>query len=501
MPRTVVFLSYRAEIPWADRLARRLAHADVQSELWIFGHQEHALGLATGAFSRVVDLMAGFNRQEVVGPAAGGARSAAVALERALGETFVHREASIDRRITGCDHIEIPRADIRTRWTWDQLCGLCVHLDRVVGRLLDEVSPKAVMVEPVLLPERLICRLVRSRDIPLLIPGFLPYLPDRLYFTDRLDAQWPRCTSLYLGESGETLSPEAMHSAAVTVASIRETATMPQRREDVRDFLPTAKLRFGPSRVTNVWCQWQEARQASRTGDPHSPYPELVTPWARLRRKVERAWLRRGFDRWSSSELPVARFAAYFLHSQPEVTVEGWAYEFQDQVALVRNIAATLPSDMILVVKEHRIQAGLRDPAFYAELLSIPGVVLVHDGVPTRAVIRASTLVSTLTGTVALEAMALGVPAVVFGDIYYEHFRGIRRVRTFTEFSSVLDGLNTFELAGDEDVLRAFAARYDASRPAGWMSGGRFEADEARTAEAILAEIDAQRPAARTTSA
>jgi hypothetical protein len=499
MPRTVVFLSYRAEIPWAARLAGRLKEHGVASHLWIFGSAEHELGVSTSAFEQVTDLMAGFDRQRVTGAAATAARAAARAIETSLGEPFLHREASIDRRLTGFDHIEIPRADIPSRWTWDQICALAVHVHDLVSGLLADLAPEAVMVEPVLLPERLICRVVSRARVPLLIPGFLPYLPDRLYFTDRLDAQWPACTERYLGE--EAPSPEAMRSAEETVASVRERATMPQRREDVRDFLPTNRLRFGPSRVTNVWHDWSRARQAALAGDPHSPYPELVTPWARARRKVERAWLRRGFDRWSSPALPSGRFAAYFLHSQPEITVEGWAYEFQDQVALVRNIASTLPADMVLVVKEHRIQAGLRDPAFYAELLSIPGVALVHDGVPTRDVIRAAALVCTLTGTVALEAMALGIPSVVFGDIYYEHFRGIRRVRSFDELRAFVADLGQFKPASDADVLRAFAARYDASRPAGWMSGGRFEADEVQTAAAILLEIEDQRVATRATSA
>lgn len=40
--------------------------------------------------------------------------------------------------------------------------------------------------------------------------------------------------------------------------------------------------------------------------------------------------------------------------------------------------------------------------------------------------------------------------------------------------------------------MRAFAARYDASHEAGWMSGGRVEADEDKAALAILREIDPQ---------
>ena len=492
MSRTVVFLSYRAEIPWAARVARRLRADGVDSHLWIFGRVEHALGVATGAFVEVVDLTAGFDRQRIDGTVGAAARAAALQIELSLGETFLHTDAASDRRITGVDHVEIPRADIRHRWTWDQLCGLVVHLEGVVTELLDRVGVDAVMVEPALMPERFICRLVRRSGVRLLIPSYLAYLDDRLYFSDRLDAQWPACIQRYDDPAGFPASPGALTSSEAIIASIRDRATIAQRREDVRDFLTSRRMRFGPSRITNVWRQWSEARRDNLAGDPHAPYPELVTPWARGRRKLERFRLRRGFERWASRSLPTGPYVAYFLHAQPEITVDSWAFEFQDQVALIRNIVATIPADTVVAVKEHWIQAGLRDPAFYEELLSIPGVVLLHDVVPTREVIRGAQLVCTLTGTAAVEAMVVGVPSVIFGDIYYEHFRGIQRVRTVAELASVVADLRAFPLATDEDVMRAFAARYDASHEAGWMSGGRVDADEDKAAVAILREIDPQ---------
>jgi hypothetical protein len=141
------------------------------------------------------------------------------------------------------------------------------------------------------------------------------------------------------------------------------------------------------------------------------------------------------------------------------------------------------------LVTEHRVQAGLRDPTFYAELLSIPGVVLVHDSVDPRTILERAAMVFTLTGTVALEAMCLRIPVVLFGEIYYEHFAGIRRVNSYAELQEVAASPAAFETATEEQIIRAFAARYAVSKRGGWMPGGRFEADEVSTAAAILEAV------------
>jgi hypothetical protein len=488
MSRTVVFSSYRAEVPWTARLARELHRYGVRSHLWVFDEVERAMGEDTGAFDEVVDLMTGFDRRAAAELDQDDLLRRVRDLEKYIGETFLHREAAIDRRLTGLNHIELPTAHISDRWTWPQIAMLALHVESEVMSRLRALQPAALMVDPVLLPERLLSRLVKTTSTKLMVPTLLPYLPDRLYFIDRLDAQWPQCIDFY--RSDEPIPADAGAAADTAIASIRTTSTMLQRRSDVRDYLPRARDRFGPARVTNIFTTWEESRRESRRGGPHSTYPELVTPWARLRRKSERYRVRRAFDRWARRSLPDAPFATYFLHSQPEITVEGWAFEFQDQVALVRNIVAALPADMVLAVKEHRVQAGLRDPAFYEELLSIPGVVLLHDSLDPRALLHRTRAVFTLTGTVSLEAMCLGTPTVIFGEIYFEHFDGVRRVHSVRELQEVAAALDQLEPASEEQIRRAFAARHIASQPGGWMQGGRIPADEVTTARAVLAALD-----------
>jgi lipid A disaccharide synthetase len=181
------------------------------------------------------------------------------------------------------------------------------------------------------------------------------------------------------------------------------------------------------------------------------------------------------------------------LHSQPEVAVEGWAFRHSDQIALCRNIVGVLPADTVLVVKEHPVQAGLRDPAFYGELLSIPGVVLMNDAVSQREVVGRAQMVIVLSGTAVIEAMCLGIPGVVMGDVYYQDMPGIERAHNIDELAEIVARRHAFRTATEEEIVRSFAARYLATHPAGWLSGGRYQADERGCAELLRDTIEQDR--------
>jgi hypothetical protein len=65
------------------------------------------------------------------------------------------------------------------------------------------------------------------------------------------------------------------------------------------------------------------------------------------------------------------RYCIYFLHFQPEYTVNGLGRFFMDQSILIQNIAQCLPSGTILYVKEHKPMIGLRNESFYKKISSL----------------------------------------------------------------------------------------------------------------------------------
>lgn len=488
----LVFISYISEIPWIARLADALREQGVSTELWTVGPHEARLAESLRAFDTIVDLRGDFRRR----PARAASRAAdadalaaANNLEQSLGfGPFLHREAGVDRVLTGRNHIELPPMRMSHHWSWPDVCRYSTSVAASVRARLREAQPRAVVGEASMFSSRLVARIVRAEGVPYLSPMTLPYLPGRIHFTDGLEGQWDSCVEIFEQLRGRPIPVESEAVAQATLDQIRSGRTMPVRRERIADYLGGPLERLRPARAANLVTAWREAQRPESLASPHSSYPELISPKARLVRKARRRRLTTIFDQQSAHVLPAGPFVAYFIHAQPEVTVEGWAHEFQDQVATIRNIAAVLPAGMYLAVKEHRVQAGLRDPSFYQELLSLPGIVLLNATIPTHELLTKAELVVSLTGTVTMEAMCLGTPSALLGSVYYEHFTGIRRPRSYREMQDLIVGRDALQPASDEDCLRALAARHLASTEGGWMSGGRSEADPHVTAAALLAQ-------------
>jgi hypothetical protein len=197
------------------------------------------------------------------------------------------------------------------------------------------------------------------------------------------------------------------------------------------------------------------------------PTSRQLSPVARLDRAARAIARTRYFDRVSTVHLPAERrFAIYFLQVQPEQSVEGQAFLYRDQIALVENLAAALPADMELVVKEHRPMIGLREIDYYRRLTSIPNVRLLSDRLKSYELIPRASIVFTLSGSAALEAMYLGIPAIVFGDLFYQAFDGIYKVDSLKDLrATVARVLEPGAGATDAHAVAALAAMYATSRP------------------------------------
>ena len=493
----IALLLYLTEIPWATRLAAELRGYGYSPEAWVFDADEANAARATGAFDFVLEMGAGFRRSEAIDSAQREELFRTVkAIEERVGEPFIRQLAASDRTLTGMDHLELPPPRIKRRWTWVHFAQMAAHLDTVVRDRIDAAPPAAAVGELGGFTNRFLGRVLKSHGVPVLGANPVTYHDERVYFRDDLDGQWPECIAEYenMLDSGE-VKAEVRAQAIELRDRIRVERTLHIPRSGVATFLPTPMQRYGPARVLNVLSIWRDAGSSENLHSPRTTYPEMVTPWARARRKVRRSRTVSTFDQVADRSMPSTPYATYFLHAQPEVTVEGWSFDFSDQVAVIRSIAARLPADVLMTVKEHACQAGLRDPSFYAELLSVPGVQLLHDSLNTRDLIAGAEAVFTLTGTVSLEAMCLGVPAIIFGSVYYEHFAGIRRVHSFEELGDIIQDLDEFPLATEDQVHAALASRISASHIGGWHYGARFPADPVTSASAIAFAVGQKREA------
>ena len=115
------------------------------------------------------------------------------------------------------------------------------------------------------------------------------------------------------------------------------------------------------------------------------------------------------------------KICTYFPHFQPEYTVDSWGRFYLDQSVLIHNIAAALPANYFLVVKEHPTMVGLREVNFYESILKNANTLLLNHTYDSIKLISRSNLIFSIVGSVAIEANVIGKPSIIFGRYAFDN--------------------------------------------------------------------------------
>jgi len=124
------------------------------------------------------------------------------------------------------------------------------------------------------------------------------------------------------------------------------------------------------------------------------------------------------FDIFNINQLP-KKFIYYPLQLTPESSINTPAPFFFDQLRAIDLLLYNMPSDHLLVVKEHPVSFGLRPFSFYDSLKKRPGVVFADAFIPSIQITKKAALTVSVTGTACLEAFLLGLPSMHFGKTFF----------------------------------------------------------------------------------
>lgn len=293
-------------------------------------------------------------------------------------------------------------------------------------RVLDEARPDVVLSidHPENSLDYLIMRIADQRGIPVLL-GRLGIAPgSRVVMTDAF---------------GPALLPDGRLSPAVIPCT--EDSRLEQDARAAALAVIEARLRG-----EDLWRWGGDSDPDIATESPVGHVARRVMPRSRrLRsRRVERpmvtgrrflARLAGDLEASSSSAAPEAGRddCVLFLHYQPEMTtltLGGWSV---NQLEAAKVVADGLPEGWRLFVREHpmtlsssrsRTSASFRPPGFYARVAAMPRTELLSLREPAPIDLRRTRLVVTSTGTVGLEALAVGVPVLHLGNAPYRNFVG-----------------------------------------------------------------------------
>ncbi len=159
----------------------------------------------------------------------------------------------------------------------------------------------------------------------------------------------------------------------------------------------------------------------------------------------------------SLNKINTVSYLFYPMHSEPEIALSIYGHDHQNQIETIRRIAQSLPLDWRLVVKEHPRSMGLRSSSYYHKLLEIPNLWFADSNLQPYYLIKEAKAVATISGFVGFEALMVGKPVLVLGDVSYSLMPTtmLRQVRSMSEFSNQLNELMQ-SFYTDEKALKAF---------------------------------------------
>jgi CDP-glycerol glycerophosphotransferase (TagB/SpsB family) len=143
-------------------------------------------------------------------------------------------------------------------------------------------------------------------------------------------------------------------------------------------------------------------------------------------------------------DIPKEKIAVvYPLHVYPEASTSVFAkYYDGNDYNLIQNIAFSLPTNAVLVVKEHKNNVGTHSLEFYRKIKKLPNVILLDPYYKLKDNLEKFDAVVTLSSTVGFEALTMNIPVYTLGEVSYQNYPGSIKIRSYTQLEEELSKIH-----------------------------------------------------------
>jgi hypothetical protein len=98
------------------------------------------------------------------------------------------------------------------------------------------------------------------------------------------------------------------------------------------------------------------------------------------------------------------------------------------------------------------------DKSFYKDIIKLQNVKLVHPSVDPKQIIKKCDLVTTIAGTVGLEALFFKKPVIVFSDVIFSYFPNVFRIKDKNDISKIIR--KALELKPNKEGIKRLVSLY-----------------------------------------
>lgn len=375
--------------------------------------------------------------------------------------------------------------------TFDQIMRMAEVGLREIAAAYDRAKPDFVFTEDIsCFHSYAHFAIARERGIPFWCIGSAR-LPYRISVYSAGFQHWENVEARYQHHRKHGLDPAARELAASYVKAFRDRPRRPTGM-DTRARRPGV----GKPEVSTFRLAFDRYR-----ADPENPTtrPPHQLIYQRLRRMARV----RASDVLKTFELPIEgeKYVLYPIHFQPEASTLVQAPMYLNQLALLEDMAKSLPAGYRLYVKEHLSNRGRRPLDFYAAIRRIPAVRLLGPDTDTWSLIRNAAAIAVITGTMGWEGLLFGKPVVTFGDVFYNavpHTYRASLVPKDAWFELFRRAVTNHE-PDDEALLAFIAAMHEGSYPGFMGNPTSFaeildDANVANLVHALASAVSSTRP-------
>ena len=171
------------------------------------------------------------------------------------------------------------------------------------------------------------------------------------------------------------------------------------------------------------------------------------------------------------------KYYYYSVHLEPEATVlylSGGHYT--NQIKLIENIAASLPPNYYLYVKDHPHEYAYRKADDYERLMKVPNIRLIDQRIPGKRLVKDAVGVFSINGTVGFEGIMLRKSVFCFGKSYYTPYTRVNYIENIKDARKIIYDSLKDDNRQDDDFY-AFIYAYLTSMHEGFVTyfGDRSE--------------------------
>ena len=140
----------------------------------------------------------------------------------------------------------------------------------------------------------------------------------------------------------------------------------------------------------------------------------------------------------AENKIPKEKYLYLPLSVIPEASTLIRGQIYYDQLSLIKRISLELPSNYVLLVRDHPAMLGLNTYSFYKEIKKMYNVRLINPKYNNNEIIMKAEAVITVTGTSGLESLFLGKKTIALGKSIYSTLKSVYYLDNLSNLKNIL---------------------------------------------------------------